>query len=223
MVRDMQRYLFFLFTRLFFDRIFVTVFADQSVPNSVLEFQNRVFALREFCPFVFGSREFHVPARFASIRLCDFPAEHPYTRAVAQFASLSFTLSPIDFCMTAKVALELTQEIASQLAFDSHTRETGQILARTDHSLSLDELFDVSFIVFLLSDPVDVLTLVSSFEPFIEGLQLPSALQFGFSHLKALCEHIIHLDIKGFVEEARRRERMSIDVDPLNIMAQQTQ
>jgi hypothetical protein len=219
MARDMQRFLFLLFVRHFFDHLYPT-FPNAMDPK--LDFQSRVFALRKLSPVAFGCTESHIPAPFSSMRLSMFPWPHFYSKAVSQFASLSFTLSPIDFCMAAKVGLELTQEIASQLSFDSNTKRTGQILARTDHSLSLDELFDVSFIIFLLSDPIDVLTLISDFDPFIEGLQVPSTLQFAFSHMKALCEHIMRLDIKAFVREARLRERLSGEVDPLNIMAQRT-
>lgn len=217
--REMQRFLFLLFVRLFFDEIYLNVFAIGKIVDAEFDFQSRVFALRKLSPVAFGCTEPHIPGHCVWMRLCEFPPDHPYKQAVESFGVLSFTLSPVDFCMAAKVGLEIAQQVASQLAFDSHTKKTGQVLARTDHLLSLDELFDVSFIVFLLSDPIDVLSVIGRFDPFIEGLQLPSALQFAFSHMKALCEHIAHMDIQRFVRDARLREQASGDLDPLNIMA----
>jgi hypothetical protein len=216
--KDSQRYLFLLFCRLFFDSIYVSAFAGMRIPGEVFEFQSRIVALRKLTPIAFGDVESHFPGSLASMRLCDFPDPNPYSVAMGQFLRMNFALCPIDFCVEAKAALESTQETASRVAYDSNTKRTGQVLARTDHLLSLDELFDVSLVVFLLSDPLDILTLIRAFDPFLPGLQMPSALGFAFSHMKAICEHIARLDMKAFLSEAKERIERDEDVDPLNII-----
>jgi hypothetical protein len=215
-----MKYFFILFSRLYFAEIYIRAFAAQAarLTPETEDFHTRVFRLRRVSPVGFGFGARYVPEMLGTFNLTDFPRNHLYVPAVAKFREMSFILCPIDFCVAAKDALELTQQIARDLAFKVHMDETRQVLAKSDHSLSYDELFDIGLIVFLLADPVDTVGLIRVFDPFISGLQLPSELNWAFTNIKGMCEHILKLNVAEVIAAAKQRLQKEQEMDPLNIL-----
>jgi hypothetical protein len=216
-----QMFLFLLFARLYFSEIFLKSFGQQTPLASPmsLDFQDRVHRLRRLTPIGFGLCEKYLETKLLGSRLVDFAGENGYSAAVGLFAEMNFILCPIDFCVKAQAALEKVQETASKNAFESDQRRTGQVLAKSDYSLSYDELFDVAMVVWLLSDPIDTIGLVRAYDPFIAGLQLPATLNWAFAIVKGLCEFVVGLDMREFVNQARQRMLRDEEMDPLHILA----
>ena len=210
---------FVLFSRVFFDRIYVKTLAAQPLSSAAVEFQRRVYRIRKLTPVAIGAGAEFLGAKLKTLRLIDFPKMHLYSAAVAVFAQLSYVVCPIDFCKAANDALSVVQAQAQAFSFTEYLHTTGCVGAESDHALSLDQLFDIGIIVFLLADPVDVLTLVEHFGKFVGALQLPSAFQFGFTNIKAMCDYVMKLDMNKFLEEARQRQDLDQEIDPLNILA----
>jgi hypothetical protein len=215
-----MKYFFILFSRFYFADIYVRAFAVHTVRfvAETQDFHTRVFRLRRVSPIGFGFGTRYIPEMYGTFNLADFPRNNMYTPAISKFQEMNFLLCPIDFCVAAKEALEITQQIARDLAFKVHMDETKQVLAKSDHSLSYDELFDIGLIVFLLSDPVDTVGLIRAFEPFISGLQLPSELNWAFTNIKGMCEHILKLNIAEIIALAKQRLQKEQEMDPLNIL-----
>ena len=211
------KYMFLLFARLYFSVIYEQQIAPKGVSAQAKEFQSRVLRLRKLTPMGFGGCVKFLWSKLSALRLIDFPKKHLYSDAVDMFQQLSFQVCPVDFCRVAQNALAEIQKQARKLAFQNRQEETGQVIAESDYSLSLDELFDITMVVFLLSDPLDTWTLVESFSPYITSLQLPASFTFAFTNLNAICEHIMGLDMKEFIREAKRRLEEDQDDDPLNI------
>lgn len=211
------KYMFLLFTRFYFSSIYQTEIAPRGASPEAQEFQRRVFRLRKLTPMGFGVAVKFLWSKLSALRLQDFPKKHLYSDAVEMFQQLSFQVCPVDFCRVAQKSLAEIQKQARKLAFQNDQQKTGQVVAESDHSLCLDELFDITTIVFLLSDPVDTLTLVQSFSPYITTLQLPASFSFAFTNINAICEHIMGLDMKEFIREAKRRLEEDQDDDPLNL------
>lgn len=211
------RYMFLFFARLYFSRIYEKSLATQGISPGVYEFQRRVYELRKVPPVGFGFGEKFLVTKLKTLPLNGFPSEHCYTEAMGLFQQLAFQVCPIDFSRMGHNALAEVQKQARRLVFENYQKETGQIVAESDYSLSLDELFDITFIVFLLSDPVDTWTLVQSFRGYIKSLQLPSPFAFAFTNISAMCDRIMSLNMDEFMKEVKVRLDQDQNVDPLNI------
>ena len=209
---------FVLFSRLYFNRIYLRTLATQPPTEDALEFQRRVFRIRKLTPVAIGSGAGFIGAKLQTLRLVDFPKMHMYSAAVNILSQLSYIVCPIDFCKAANDALSVIQAQAQAFSFAEYLHTTGHVVAESEHALSLDQLFDIGLIVFLVSDPVDLQTLVNHFSQYIGALQLPSAFQFGFTNIKAMCDYIMKLDMVKFMEEARHRQELDQEKDPLNIL-----
>ena len=216
-INKMCQIMFLLFTRLYFDEIYARLFASQTMRSQAGEFQNRVFQMRDLTPTCIGVGSRFLTPKFRTLRLSDFPRMHMYTAAVDVLSQLNFITCPIDFCKVASDAITLTQCQAQSFSHGDHAQQTGQIVAESEYALSLDELFDISLIVFLLSDPVDTLTIVTQLSPYIQALEVPSSLDFGFTNIKAMCDYIMSLDMDAFMRDARKRVQFDQETDPLNI------
>ena len=212
------RYMFLLFSRLYFSRIYEKSLSTQGIGPGVYEFQKRIYELRKLPPVGFGFGEQFLSPKLMALPLNQFPQEHLYTTAMGLFQQLNFQICPIDFCRVGQLALAEVQMQARKLVFENYQRETGQIVAESDYSLSLDDLFDMTVIVFLLSDPVDTWTLVQSFRGYIKSLQLPSPLAFAFTNITALVDHIMGLNMDEFMQNVKARLDEYQNIDPLNIM-----
>jgi hypothetical protein len=212
-----QLFLFLLFARLYFSEIFLKASRPLASPVS-LDFQSRVHRLRRLTPIGFGLCEKYFEPKLLGSRLMDFVGENAYSEAVGFFAEMAFIVCPIDFCMKAQQALEKVEQVASKRAFESDRRRTGQVLAKSDYSLSHDQLLDVATVVWLVSDPIDTVGLVRAYEPFIPGLQLPAALTWAFAFVKNMCELLLQLDMKAFLSQARQRMMKEEEIDPLHIL-----
>jgi hypothetical protein len=217
-----QMFLFLLFARLYFSEIFLKSFAQQSMLTFTVsvDFQERVHRLRRVTPIGFGLCEKYLDAKLLGSRLVDFVGDNEYTVAINLFAEMNFILCPIDFCMKAQAGLGKVQEVAAKSAFESDGRRTGQVLAKSDYSLSYDQLFDVALVVWLLSDPIDTLGLVRAYDPYIAGLQLPPTLNWAFAIVKGMCEFVIGLDLNEFVSQARQQMLKEEEMDPLHILSE---
>jgi hypothetical protein len=213
-----HKFMFLLFARLFFGRIYVDKWLRKPMKPIVFEFQARVHTLRKLTSVGLGFGQKYLGERFTGLRLVDFPEEHPYSKAVAEFSVMNYMICPVDFCAKAHRALQLVQEAARDILFETRSNETGQILGKSELSLSLDELFDITLIVFLISDPVDTETLIGNFDGYVNGLGMPSALTFGFTHMKAICGQIMSLDMREVLAEANQRVEDDEEIDPLNIL-----
>ena len=197
--------------------LYVKLFSSQTMRSQACEFQNRVFQMRGLTPTCIDVGSRFLNSKFRTLRLADFPRMHMYTAAVDVLSQLNFTACPIDFGKVASDAITLIQCQAQSFSRGDHAQQTGQIVAESEYALSLDELFDISLIVFLLSDPVDTLTIVTQLSPYIEALEVPSSLDFGFTNIKAMCDYIMSLDMDTFMRDARKRVQFDQEIDPLNI------
>jgi hypothetical protein len=213
-----NKFTFLLFARHFFGRIYVDRWLRKPMKLAVLDFQSRIYELRKLTSIGLGFGQKYLGDRFSGLRLVDFPSDHPYGAAVAEFSSMNFVVCPIDFCWKAHRALRLVQDAARDVLYEIVSNETGRVLGKSELSLSLDDLFDISLIVFLISDPLDTVTLLEEFDSYMSGLHIPSAFLFGFTHMKALCSQIMGLDMKGLLAEANQRVEKDEEIDPLNIL-----
>ena len=96
--------------------------------------------------------------------------------------------------------------------------EKGKVIAKSDHLLCLDDLFDISLLVFLLSNAIPIYPLVKSFQPYYKGLEMTSDLEFAFTNIEAIISHIELMDLNSFLQTAKERINESLEIDPLNIM-----
>jgi hypothetical protein len=211
-----QVYLFLLFTRVYFSEIYLRCVGEVSA--ATLDFQARVYQLRQLAPMGFGFAEKYLEPMFMTLRLVDFKPQNEYQEAVSLFGEMSFVLCPIDFCVKAMKAFEKVQQVASAIAFRRHVKRTNHVVAKSDYSLSYDELFEIGLIVWLISDPIDTIALVTEFEPFIDGLQLQSVMNWGFALMKGMCDFVMGLDIQNFVNRAKERVLQEQEIDPLHIL-----
>jgi hypothetical protein len=200
---SMQVYMFLLFTRLYFSEIYLKSIVGVSADT--IEFQSRIYHLRKLAPIGFNFVEKYLEPIVMTLRFVDFNRDNEYEQAVSLFGEMNFVLCPIDFCMKAFKALEIIQEVACTIACRNHMKRTNQVVTKSDYSLNYDELFEISLIVWLISDPIDTLSLITDFEPFINGLHLTASMNWAFTFMKGMCEFVMGLDINDFVNQARQK------------------
>lgn len=181
-------------------------------------FAAKVKVLYQHSPFELGFTENFLPNKYKTIALSAFPDNNPYKDAIMIFNKLPFYTCPIDFCRTMHEGLKVVQCIASQISFNEKSQATGKIYAKSDHLLCLDDLFDITLITMLMSNPIPVFQMVETFQPFIQSLQMTSELEFAFTNINALMEHIKNLDIEKFAKDAKMRAEEEMEIDPLNIL-----
>lgn len=183
-------------------------------------FINKVKILLQHSPFELGLTENFLPPKYKTIALAAFPKEtNPYNEAIDVFSELPYYFSPIDFCRRMHEGLKIVQRIASDISFNEKQQATGKIYAKSDHLLCLDDLFDVTLITILISNPVPIYQLVETFQPFIDGLQMISELEFAFTNIHAIMKHIDQLDIDKFSKDAKLRVEEEMEIDPLHIIS----
>ena len=213
------KYYFLLFARYFFARMFSQFKSIEVKKINVDNFKSKVKLFLNHSPLELGFTENFLPIKYKTMALNEFPADNPYKEAINAFATLPFFTCPIDFCKAMHEGLKIVQNIASQISFEQKYQATGKVYAKSDHLLCLDDLFDITLITMLLANPVPVYQLVIAFEPYIEGLQMVSELEFAFTNLHALMNHINNLDVKKFSEDVKMRVEEILEDDPLNIMS----
>lgn len=213
------KYLFLLFVRMFFGQAYIKSLSTQSVGSDVFEFQRRISVLRKLTPVALGFGQKYLPVALWTVPLVDFGVDHLYVAAAAKLAQVNFQVCAIDFCKMALEGISMVQKTARELVFEQHKHTYGVIEAESDYSLALDELFDILDIVFLLSDPVDTITLVRYFDGYMTSLQLPSSLVFGFTNVRALCMHLMELDMDEFIKQAQQRVITDQEMDPLRLVS----
>lgn len=184
----------------------------------ISNFSNKVKVLFQHSPFELGFTENFLPNKYKTIALSAFPERNPYHDAIMIFNKLPYYTCPIDFCRTMHEGLKIVQSIASQISFNEKSQATGKVYAKSDHLLCLDDLFDITLIIMLISNPIPVFQLVETFKPFIQSLQMTSELEFAFTNINALIEHIKNLDIEKFTKDAKMRAEEEMEIDPLNIL-----
>lgn len=117
-------------------------------------------------------------------------------------------------------AMRSLQNVARDISYETKTKRSGQIGAKTDHNLSNDELLDVMLIVILLSCPTQLQAILSILGKYFEGLQMTSKLQFSYTNLSAVLRVISQDDINTVIEQAKIRAKKAIETDPLNILVE---
>ncbi|KAH0792268.1 hypothetical protein GPJ56_003794 [Histomonas meleagridis] len=210
---------FILYARLYFKNMYDGLFKNIISTTDVKTFTEKVVLLRQQSAIGFGLSQNFLPPKLKSVPLVLFPKDNPYTEAIAIFSTLPYYLCPLDFCNAAHNAFKKIQSIASQISFTEKSKETKKVIAKSDHLLCLDDLFDISLLVFLLSNPVPVYGLVNAFIPYIEGLEMMAELEFAFTNISAIIRHIEEIDLNTFLQSAKERMNESIEVDPLNILS----
>jgi hypothetical protein len=175
----------------------------------------RLTQMRHLNAAGFGITEAFLDWRTLTVPLCTVPLEgNPFRGPIETFERLPYYVCPIDFCVTLAEALREIQNIASRRSFD-YLSQKGQVSAKRDHLLCLDELVDVSTVVFLLANPVPTIGLVLAFEPYIQGLEMTSDLDFAFTNISAIARHILDLNMEEFMQAARAKAVAAMEIDPL--------
>ena len=211
---DLQVY-FILFCRLYFSRLYLGELGNIIKTYNYGEYARKVSQLRALSAIGFGFTENFLDDKYKAMPLNSFPRDNPYRQAIDRFEQLPFHTCPIDFCAACHAALRVLQNIASEISWSLKEQQTGKIYAKSDHVLCLDDLRDITMIVYLLGNPVPVAGLVHAFDPFIRGLELTSELEFAYTNISAMVSHILSLDIDAFMKEAATRTEEMMDVDPL--------
>ena len=173
--------------------------------------------MRLLSPIAFGINESFLPAKYRTVPLAKFRDNNPYGESVGLLVSAALQCCPIDFSKVIYDALKSIQAIASKISYDAKVA-AGKVEAKGDHLLCLDDLADVTLIVFLLSEPCALATAVNNLGPYVQGLQMLSELEFAFTNIAAVVRHIMELDFDKFMEEANARSATVLETDPLNIM-----
>lgn len=205
---------FILFCRCIFARIY-----PRDLYTSVNgEFDRRVMEMRRLPSVAFGINQSFLPARYRAMPIREMPVDNPYRESVELLLIASFQYCPIDFCKRICDALKSIQAIASKISYDAKAAK-GVVEAKSDHLLCLDDLSDITLIVFLLAEPYAMAPLVNYFEPYVPGLEMTSELEFGFTNISAVIRHIMDLDFDKFMEEAKQKTSSEVEADPLNILA----
>jgi hypothetical protein len=214
--RDDLKYVFVLSCRYLFSSLYCRLPLLGCAP----EFSRRVAEMRKLSPLAFAANELFFPPQLRSVPISAIPAQNPYAEATGKMQAAVFQFCPIDFCAVIHDALCTIQATASEISWRETQAKTGRIAARGDHMLSMDDLFDVTMIVFLMAEPDGIPPLVEWFRPFIAGLELTAELEFAFTNVSALVRHIEEIDFMGFMQEAMVKAQSAIEVDPLHILPQ---
>jgi len=215
---DLMQIYFILFTRYYFNYMFQHDLNYKMLETDLNLFSNRVTLLRKLTPIGFGISQNFLPVNLKSIQIEVFPVDNPYKESIGLFSKLPYYYCPLDFCYAVHEALKTVQNVASQISFEQKAKQTGKIYAKSDHLLCLDDLFDISLIVFLLGNPIPVFGIVQAIEPYIKGLEMTSELEFAYTNISAIIKHISEIDIDTFVQDAHKRTEQSMEIDPLNIL-----
>ncbi|OHS99831.1 hypothetical protein TRFO_33616 [Tritrichomonas foetus] len=211
------KYIFVFFARHFFNEIYTKSLFSPVSPSQTQAFVERVSRLRHVSPIGFGIAKRYLDDSLITLPLDSFPHGHLYEEPAGIFASMSFDMCPLDFCHSAFEAFKIIQITASNFSFNARFLETGQLFAKSDSLLSFDDLFDISFIVFLLSGAGDMFALTEAFSPFIHGMMMPSEFEFAFTNLSEICRQIAVMDIDQFINDAMLRTKRDQEKDPLMI------
>jgi hypothetical protein len=184
------------------------------------DYLRRLAELRKLSPAALGVNPSFLDPRLLVSPLASFPPVHEYSPAVDFLTMAVFEYCPIDFCQAVQKALMAIQRVASVRSWKAQSDATKMVCAMGEHLLSLDDLFDIALVVWLLAEPGAFQPLVAQFQPYIRGLELTSDLDFAFANVTALVRHVTELDIERFVAETRKKWQQEADVeaDPLNIL-----
>ena len=159
--------------------------------------------------------------RFATIALDVFPPrteQMPYNSSIDALETTRFHYCPLDFCRAVHEALRIIQNTASKLSYQSQYNATKKVGAKSDHLLSLDDLFDITLVVYLLARVDELPGMVEAFEPYIAGLDMMAELEFAFTNITAIISHIMNLDMNKFISDANEKMHELLDIDPLHIL-----
>ncbi|OHT05587.1 hypothetical protein TRFO_26583 [Tritrichomonas foetus] len=227
---DNLQYYFLLFARYFFSRVFIMgnltlpiipKISNSNKTNDTESLENFVMKVKlilKHSPVALGCQENFLPNKYKTMALQVFPKDNPYKDAIDIFSSLPYYTCPIDFCRAMHEGLKVVQNIASEISFKEKYEATGKVYAKSDHLLCLDDLFDITMITMLIANPIPVYQLVEAFQPYIGGLQMTSELEFAFTNVHALMQHISSINVEKFTKDAKLRLEESMETDPLNIL-----
>jgi hypothetical protein len=206
---------FLLFTRYYFQRLYESEIRHEIARIDFADVGARVTQMRQLNAAGFGVTEAFLDWRTLTAPLSTVTVDgNPYRTPIETFERLPYYVCPIDFCVTLAEALRAIQNIASRCSFEYLSRR-GKVSAKRDHLLCLDELVDVSTVVFLLANPVPTIGLVLAFEPYIRGLEMTSDLDFAFTNISAIIRHILDLNMEEFMQAARAKAEAAMEIDPL--------
>lgn len=207
--------LFLLLSRVVFSEIYENYFSEKLM--NAIRGIGRYSLLRKYPPDYFGIKTTFLPPKLVNLPIENFPKSNEYETVISILKLLPYQYCPIDFCYYAYSAVQRMEEIASTISITEKVKNTGQIVALSDHALCTDDLIDILMILMLNAEPPDIAPLLKVFEPYINGLMLPQQFIFAFITFKTVCDKIDELDVGKFVENAKVRDAASYSEDPLGI------
>jgi hypothetical protein len=183
--------------------------------GSAADLSQRICLLRKRSAFEFGIGERFVRVELRTVPIEQWPAENDYTGVIALWNACIFETSPISFCRCVHAAFHALQEVASRISWETKQKETGKVVAKTDHLLSLDDLVDISSIVLLLAETPAIAQLTDYFERYAIGMELTSELAFVFTSLLSVIQRLREIDLNAVAAKAKERIERASQVDPL--------
>lgn len=219
---DVLQYFFILFTRYYFNEMICFHLKNDILRCNISEFSRRVQTLLYLSPNEIGLTQNFLPEKLKSIPLNIFPEDpsvNKYANAISLLRTLPFFYCPLDFCHRFHECLKIIQETASQYSYEEKLKKTGKLYAKSDHLLCLDDLFDITLLLLLLADPVPIYPIIFTFHPFINGLEMTAELEFAYTNIHAMIQHILELNMDELVHTAKTRSEENLDIDPLHILS----
>lgn len=189
---NMLHFLFTLFSRLIFDRLYTQKFFLGFI-NVDFSFQIRIRKLKKRIPSSFPPCLPFFPNELHDIPIESFPTNHLYSESVKIMQFLQFETCPLDFCMSCYKCLNHIQQVASKM-FESNSSDGTKL--KEAFQLSFDQLFDVSLIIVLLASPIELRTITKQLAPYVKGLKISSQLEFGFTMIQSVCDHISSIQVE---------------------------
>ncbi|OHT05141.1 hypothetical protein TRFO_27273 [Tritrichomonas foetus] len=184
---NILKYLFIMFTRLVFNRLYVEKF-DLEFINVDFPFQIKIRKLKNFRPSDFPPSLKFLPPELHNIPVKEFPPDHLYSECAQDVQFLQFETCPIDFCMACYRCLNHIQQVASSVLYSSCTDENK---SEQQFALSFDELFDITLVIVLYASPVELRQIIKLMTPYVGGLKVSAQLEFGFAVINSVCDQIM--------------------------------
>lgn len=213
--------LFYLFSRHIFDIMYYTHTNFAILQQDLSFLTSRIEKMSTLPPCAFGQSGKYVPEelKFTSVSDLDFSNTssqmfQSYNDGITFLEIMKFQTCPIDFCSMFYTAISSIQKAASEIAHKARERSVNHVIEQNDSLLGVDDLNDMTFMLLLKINPIEIIRLEETFEPYIKGLQMTSELLFAFTNLKSLCEIITKTDIDKFMRDAeekvqREKEKLS--------------
>ena len=208
---NVLRYLFLMFTRLIFNRIYNEKLALHFMSVD-FPFQIRIRQLKKFKPSMFPSSLKFLPVELYDIPVKEFPIDFIYSDCIKEIQFLQFEACPIDFSMACYKCLNQIQELASRVVF---SKNVGTHKNREDFALGFDELVDITLVLVIYAEPFELYHMTKLLKPYVSGLKLSSQLEFGFMLINSVCEQIMKLDMDKI--QALSEKEIPVEKKPSNL------